>query len=88
MKAHSDILLGKCGIGLNFTQKDRVRPVVLKRLSEKAFAVYADADPLEVYQKDERFYLRGMFEADEMTFEELDQFFCDVADALGYRVGK
>lgn len=72
---------------MEFTQKDRVRPAVLKRLSEKAFAVYADADPLEVYQKDALFYLRGMFQADEMTFEEMDQFFCEIADALGYRAG-
>lgn len=70
---------------MTFQQKDRVRPAVLKKLSEKAFSVYADADPLEVYQKGEVFFLRGMFEADDMTFEEMEQFFCDIADAMGYK---
>lgn len=69
---------------MTFNNRDRVRPAVLKRLSAKAFSVYSDADPLDIYQKDDRFYLRGMFEADEMTFEELEKFFCDIADALGY----
>ena len=67
-----------------FNNKDRVRPAVLKRLSPKAYSVYAQSDPLDIYQKDELFYLRGMLEADEMTFTEMEQFFCDIADALGY----
>ena len=67
-----------------FNNKDRVRPAVLKRLSPKAYSVYAQSDPLDIYQKDELFYLRGMLEADEMTFAEMEQFFCDIADALGY----
>ena len=70
---------------MTFHNKDRVRPVVLKRLSNKAFSVYSNADPLDIYQKDDRFYLRGMFEADDMTFEEMETFFSDIADALGYR---
>ena len=70
---------------MTFNNKDRARPALLKRLSPKAFSVYADSDPLDVYYKDDRFYLRGMFEADEMSFEEMEKFFCDIADALGYR---
>ena len=71
---------------MNFNNKDRVRPALLKRLSPRAFSVYAQADPLDIYQKDELFYLRGIFEADEMTFAEMEKFFCDIADAMGYRV--
>ena len=69
---------------MTFQQKDRVRPTVLKKLSAKAFSVYANAEPLEIYQKNDVFYLRGMFEADDMTFEEMEQFFCDIADVMGY----
>ena len=69
---------------MTFNNKDRVRPALLKRLSPKAFSVYAEADPLDIYQKDELFYLRGIFEADEMTFAEMEKFFCDIADAMGY----
>lgn len=70
---------------MTFQQKDRARPAVLKKLSAKAFSVYTDAEPLEIYQKNDMFYLRGMFEADDMTFEEMEQFFCDIADAMGYK---
>ena len=69
---------------MTFNNKDRARPAVLKRLSPRAFSVYAQAEPLEIYQKDDLFYLRGMFEADEMTFSEMEKFFVDIADALGY----
>ena len=70
---------------MTFQKKDQIRPAVLKQLSAKAFSVYAQADPLDIYQKNDYFYLRGMFEADEMTFKEMEQFFCDIADALGYQ---
>ena len=69
---------------MTFHNKEKARPAVLKKLSDKAFSVYSWADPLEVYQRGELFYLRGMFQADEMTLEELDKFFCDIADALGH----
>ena len=68
---------------MNFTSKDKVHPKTLRRLSPKAFSVYAEYDPVEIYCVNELYYLRGVFEADEMTFAELDQFFSDIADALG-----
>ena len=57
----------------------------LRNLSDKAKAVYNAVDSVEVYQREGMFYVRGIFEADEMTFEEFDQFFCDIADALNIR---
>ena len=68
---------------LSFTNRDKASPAVLKRLSDKAFSVYAAYDPIDIYFKEGKYYLRGVFEADEMTFEEMDKFFSDVADALG-----
>ena len=68
---------------VSFTAKDKVPPKTLRRLSEKAFSVYAEYDPVEVYCVNGQYYLRGVFEADEMTFEELDKFFSDIADAMG-----
>ena len=67
---------------MNFTARDKAHPKVLHRLSAKAYSVYAAYDPVEIYCLNERYYLRGVFEADEMTFEELDKFFSDIADAL------
>ena len=64
--------------------KEKVAPKILKRLSNKAFAIYAEYEPLTIYQRNDLYYLRGVFEADDMTFEEVDQFFCEIADALGH----
>ena len=69
---------------MHFTNRDKASPVALKRLSDKAFSVYAEYDPIDIYFKDGLYYLRGMFEADEMTFEEMDKFFADIADAMGH----
>lgn len=68
---------------MTFTNRDKASPAALKRLSDKAFSVYAAYDPIDIYYKDGQYYLRGVFEADEMTFEELDKFFSDIADAMG-----
>lgn len=68
---------------MNFTAKDKVHPKVLRRLSSKAFSVYAEYEPLDIYCVNELYYLRGVFQADEMTFAEMDKFFSDIADALG-----
>ena len=69
---------------MNFTAKDKIHPKLLRRLSAKAYSVYAAYDPVEIYCVNDKYYLRGVFEADEMTFEELDKFFSDIADALGH----
>ena len=68
---------------LNFTNRDKASPAALKRLSDKAFSVYAEYDPIDIYFKEGKYYLRGVFEADEMTFEEMDKFFSDIAAAMG-----
>ena len=67
---------------MTFTNRDKASPAALKRLSDKAFSVYTSFDPVDIYFKDGLYYLRGVFEADEMTMEELDKFFCDISDAL------
>ena len=68
---------------MNFTNRDKAHHSVLKRLSNAAYSVYAQYDPVEIYCKDGKYYLRGIFEADDMTFEEMDKFFSDIAAAMG-----
>jgi len=68
---------------MTFTNRDKASPAVLKRLSDRAFSVYAEYDPVDIYFKEGKYYLRGVFEADEMTFEEMDKFFSDIAVAMG-----
>lgn len=57
----------------------------IRSLSDQAKAVYQYADMLEIYQRADKFYVRGTFEGDDMTFAELDEFFCQIGDALGIR---
>jgi hypothetical protein len=54
----------------------------IRNLSDKAKAVYNAMDFVEVYQREDKFYVRGILEADDMTFEEFDEFFCEIAAAL------
>ena len=68
---------------MNFTNRDKASPAALKRLSDRAFSVYAEYDPIDIYFKDGLYYLRGVFEADDMTFEDMDKFFSDIAAAMG-----
>ena len=67
---------------MTFTKRDKASPAALKRLSDKAFSIYAEYDPIDIYFKEGKYYLRGVFEADEMSFEEMDKFFSDIADAM------
>ena len=62
-----------------------------KKPKKKEEPVAEEPSPVaegEQKETDERpeptnFYVRGTFEADEMTFDEMDRFFCDIADAMG-----
>lgn len=79
-----------------FTNREASRgELAARRLSKKAFTLYSNADPLDIYELDvynsekeeneKRYYIRGMIDADDMTFEELQQTLEDCADALeGY----
>ena len=42
---------------MNFTNRDKASPAVLKRLSDAAFSVYAEYDPIDIYFKEGKYYL-------------------------------
>ena len=68
---------------MEFTRyEERNGERALRRLSKKAFQVCCDYDPLSIYEREGKYYTRGIFEADDLSFEELDCFFCDIADAM------
>ena len=68
---------------MDFTRyEERNGERALRRLSQKAFQVCSDYSPLSVYEREGKYYTRGIFEADDLTFEELDRFFCDIADTM------
>ena len=68
---------------MEFTRyEERSGERAVRRLSQKAFQIYSDYSPLSIYEREEKYYTRGVFEADDLTFEELDRFLCDIADAM------
>ena len=68
---------------MEFTRyEERNGERALRKLSQKAFQVCSDYIPLSVYDREGKYYTRGIFEADDLTFEELDRFFCDITDAM------
>lgn len=68
---------------MNFTRyEERAGERALRRLSPKAFQIYTNYTPLSVYEREGKYFTRGIFEADDLTLEELDKFFSDIADAL------
>lgn len=48
------------------------------RLSETAYALYSDSDPLEIHEYedangDPKYALRGLIHADDLTFEAMEE---------------
>ena len=68
---------------MDFTRyEERAGERALRQLSPKAFQVCSNYSPLSVYEREGKYYTRGIFEADDLTLTELDKFFSDIADAL------
>lgn len=66
---------------MKFNNSNKLKAeITLRGLSDKAYEVYSDISPLDVYEVDNKFYLRGALEYDELSLEELEQLFCDMAD--------
>lgn len=66
---------------MKFNNSNKLKAeITLRSLSDKAYEVYSGIDSLAVYEVDNKFYLRGALEYDELSLEELDQLFCDMAD--------
>ena len=59
-----------------------------RRLSEKAKKFYDGTDPLDVFEYqddngDKRYAIRGIIDAFNLSFEELDKMFSDLCDQSG-----
>ena len=53
------------------------------KLSEKAEAIYAECDPIKIIEHDDGTYsLRGFEHRDDMTADEVNEYFEDLADEL------
>lgn len=79
-----------------FTKTEKINgEYACRNLSAKADEIYSASDPLDVYEVSERLYtgdeytgckntyfVRGIIDADELTFEELNELFEDFADEM------
>ena len=67
----------------NFTTSNKIdAEIALRKLNKKASDFYRDADPLKVYLVDGKFYIRGIIEENELTFEEIEELFAAYSDEL------
>ena len=58
----------------------------VRRLSDKARGVYNGTDPMSIFELDTddgiRYDVRGLYDADSLTFDELQEFLEGIQDAL------
>lgn len=71
---------------MKFTNSDlRAGEMACRNLSDKAKWYYLNTDPLHVYGRDGRFFVRGSDERDDLSFEELEELLAQSADEFGYQ---
>lgn len=60
-----------------FTASEKTNgEMAIRNLSEKAQRVYSETDPLDVYERDGMYFVRGCLgNRDNLTIDELDKFF-------------
>lgn len=60
--------------------------LAVRCLSEKAQKLYNETDPLSVFERDTdeglKYDVLGLWEANNLTLEELEQFFEEIQDSL------
>ena len=79
-----------------FTKIEKINgELACRNLSAKADGVYSTSDPLEVYEVSEKeytgdectgykntYYVRGIIDADDLSFDELNELFEEFADEV------
>lgn len=72
---------------MNFNNRQKTAgEMALRSMSDKANEFYRGASPLDFYEVEtdwgNRYYLRGAFEFDDLTFEEAEEWFEDMQDEM------
>lgn len=53
-----------------------------RRFSKDAYKYYSGTNPLTIYEveceSEKRYYVRGVIETDSLTFDELNEMFCEL----------
>ena len=64
---------------MKFTTSEKTAgEMAIRRLSAKAFKIYSETDPLDVYERDDLLYVRGCIVADGITLDKLEQMLVDL----------
>lgn len=71
----------------HYTMKEKNNgELAVRWLSEKAQKLYRDSDPLDVFEREtddgRRYDVSGMWDAKNLTLEELEKFFEEIQDIL------
>lgn len=72
---------------MKFTLKEKQNAELSMRcMNEAAFKAYSGIEPLAVYEKEtengKRYFIRGAYEYNNMTFKEMEEFFTAEAEEL------
>lgn len=67
---------------MKFTNKEEVNAeMAIRSFCKEAHEAYSGISPLYIYEKEtdegKRYFIRGVYEYDNLTFKELEQFFID-----------
>lgn len=67
---------------MKFTNKEEVNAeMAIRSFCKEAHEAYSGISPLTIYEKEtdegKRYFIRGAYEYDNLTFKELEQFFID-----------
>ena len=64
---------------MKFTTKEKINAeMTLRRLSNEAFKIYSDTDPLTVYERDGLLYSSGVIDANGVTLNEFEKMLIDL----------
>lgn len=70
---------------MKFTLKEKQNAELsMRKMNEAAFKAYSGIEPLVVYEKEtedgKRYFLRGAYEYNNLSFEEMEKFFTAEAE--------
>lgn len=76
---------------MKFTNKEEVNAeMAIRSFCKEAHEAYSGISPLYIYEKEtdegKRYFIRGVYEYDNLTFKELEQFFID--EYYDYHISK
>jgi hypothetical protein len=69
-----------------FTASEKINgELAIRKLSEKAQKFYSETDPLDVYEREGKYFVRGCIgDSDDLTIDELNELFESEVDSADF----